>query len=111
MVSTLKDMGFPCSSVSKESACSARDPCSIPGSGKSPGEGKGYPGELLQILKDDVSHIHNLNFSSGHMIKDKKKKVEINLITYFKNTLGSEEMYHMHQPSQIQQILSISGYF
>ena len=35
-------VGFPNSSVVKES-CSAEDPGSIPGSGRSPGEGKGYP--------------------------------------------------------------------
>ena len=35
--------GFPGSSVGKESACSAGDPSSIPGSGRSPGEGTGYP--------------------------------------------------------------------
>ena len=35
--------GFPDSSVGKESACNAGDPSSIPGSGKSPGEGIGYP--------------------------------------------------------------------
>ena len=34
---------FPHSSAGKESACSARDPGSIPGSGRSPGEGIGYP--------------------------------------------------------------------
>ena len=31
------------SSVSKESVCSAEDLCSIPGSGRSPGEGNGKP--------------------------------------------------------------------
>ena len=36
-------MGFPCSSAGKESACSAGDLGSIPGLGRSPGEGKGYP--------------------------------------------------------------------
>ena len=35
--------GFPCGSVGKESACNARDLGSIPGLGRSPGEGKGYP--------------------------------------------------------------------
>ena len=35
--------GFPGSSVSKESICNAGDPGSIPGSGRSPGEGLGYP--------------------------------------------------------------------
>ena len=36
-------MGFPGSSVSKESACSAGDPGLIPGSGRSSGEGNGNP--------------------------------------------------------------------
>ena len=35
--------GFPHSSVGKESTCNAGDPGSIPGSGRSPGEGIGYP--------------------------------------------------------------------
>ena len=34
---------FPDSSADKESACNAGDPGSIPGSGRSPGEGIGYP--------------------------------------------------------------------
>ena len=34
---------FPGSSADKESACNAADPGSIPGSGRFPGEGKGYP--------------------------------------------------------------------
>jgi len=38
-----QNMGFPRSSASKESACNAGDPCSIPGLGRSPGEGNGYP--------------------------------------------------------------------
>ena len=36
-------LGFPDSSVGKESACNAGDPGSIPWSGRSPGEGIGYP--------------------------------------------------------------------
>ena len=35
--------GFPHSSVGKESTCNARDPSAIPGSGRSAGEGIGYP--------------------------------------------------------------------
>ena len=35
--------GFPGSAVSKESACNAGDPGSIPGLGRSTGEGIGYP--------------------------------------------------------------------
>ena len=36
-------LGFPDSSVGKESACNAGYPGSIPGSGRSAGEGIGYP--------------------------------------------------------------------
>ena len=36
-------MGFPYSSVGEESACNAGDPGLIPGSGRSTGEGIGYP--------------------------------------------------------------------
>ena len=36
-------MGFPDSSVGKESACNAGDPGSIPGLARYPGEGIGYP--------------------------------------------------------------------
>ena len=36
-------MGFPDSSVGKESACNAGNPGLIPGLGRSPGEGIGYP--------------------------------------------------------------------
>ena len=35
--------GFPFGSASKESACNAGDLDSIPGLGRSPGEGRGYP--------------------------------------------------------------------
>ena len=36
-------MGFPDSSVDKESTCNAGDLGSIPGLGRCPGEGEGYP--------------------------------------------------------------------
>ena len=35
--------GFPCGSARKESACNVEDLSLIPGFGRSPGEGKGYP--------------------------------------------------------------------
>ena len=35
-------LGFPVNSVGKESSCNAGDLGSIPGSGRSPGEGIGY---------------------------------------------------------------------
>ena len=36
-------LGFPCGSAGKESVCNAGDLGSIPGFGRSSGEGKGYP--------------------------------------------------------------------
>ena len=36
-------MGFPCGSAGKESTCNEEDLGSIPGLGRFPGKGKGYP--------------------------------------------------------------------
>ena len=41
--SLLVFLGFPGSSAGKESTCNGGDPISIPGSGRSTGEGIGYP--------------------------------------------------------------------
>ena len=51
-------MGFPDRSVSKESACSAGDPGSFPGLGRSLGEGKGYPLQYsgLDNSMDCIAH-------------------------------------------------------
>ena len=43
MLPTPVYLGFPCGSAGKESACNAGDLGSIPGLGRFPGEGKGYP--------------------------------------------------------------------
>ena len=49
-------LGFPCGSDGKESACNAGDLGSIPGLGRSLGEGNGYP---LQYsgLENPMDHI------------------------------------------------------
>jgi len=39
----LLEVGFPGGSTGKESACSVGDLSSIPGLGRSPGKGHGYP--------------------------------------------------------------------
>ena len=46
-------MGFPCGSAGKESARNARDLGSIPGLGRSRGEGKGYPLQYSCCRKRD----------------------------------------------------------
>ena len=49
-------MGFPDSSVGKESTCNAGDPGLIPGLGRSTGEGKAYPFKYsaLEIAMDHI---------------------------------------------------------
>ena len=42
-------LGFPCGSASKESTCNVGDVGLIPGLGKSPGEGKGYPPQYSDL--------------------------------------------------------------
>ena len=51
-------MGFPCGSAGKESACNVGDLDSIPGLGRSPGEGKGYPLQYsgLENSMDCIAH-------------------------------------------------------
>ena len=49
---------FPCGSAGKESACNTGDLGSIPGLGRSPGEGKGYPPQYsdLENSMDFIVH-------------------------------------------------------
>ena len=51
-------MGFPGGSDSKESTCNAGDLCSIPGLGRSPGEGRGSPLQHsgLEDAMDCIDH-------------------------------------------------------
>ena len=42
-------LGFPGGSANKESACSAEDLGLIPGLGRSPGEGNGYPLQYFDL--------------------------------------------------------------
>ena len=50
--------GFPCDSAGKESACNTGDLGSIPGLGRSPGEGKDYPLQYsgLENSMDCIGH-------------------------------------------------------
>ena len=64
-------VGFPDSSVGKESACNAEDPGSIPGSGRSLGEGIGYPSQyswaslVAQLVKNPPAISGDLASISG----------------------------------------------
>ena len=59
-------MGFPCGSAGKESSCNAGDLGSIPGLGRSPGEGNGYP---LQYSGLENSIVHGVTKSRRGLSK------------------------------------------
>ena len=52
-------LGFPCGSAGKESACNAGDLGSIPGLGRSPRGGEGYPFQYsgLEDSMDCIVHV------------------------------------------------------
>ena len=58
IIPSICDLGFPGGSADKESTCNAGDLGSIPGLGRSPGEGKGYPLQYsgLENSMDRIVH-------------------------------------------------------
>ena len=56
-------MGFFCGSAGKESACNAEDLNSIPGLGRSPGEGKGYPLQYSGLENSMAYIVHGVGKS------------------------------------------------
>ena len=61
--------GFPCGSAGKEYAHNAGDLGSIPGFGRSPGEGKGYPFQysgLENSMDYSMESQRVFHFTSGH---------------------------------------------
>ena len=53
--------GFPCGSAGKESACNAGDLGSVPGLGRSPGEGKGYPRQYSSLENSMDCIVHGIS--------------------------------------------------
>ena len=60
-------LGFPFGSAAKESACNMGGLDSIPGLGRSPGKGKGYPFQYsgLENSIDCIGSIHGVQ-TGGH---------------------------------------------
>ena len=74
--------GFPDSSVGKESACNAEDLGSIPGLGRSPGEGNGNPIQY-SCLENPIDRgvwqdaVHGVANSQKQLsMQEKNKRVE-----------------------------------
>ena len=63
-------MGFPGGSAGKESACNAGDLGSIPGLGRCPGEGKGYPLHLSGLE-------NSIDSPQGHKESDTTERLSL----------------------------------
>ena len=59
-VMVTKGEGLPCGSDDKASACNAGDPGSIPGLGRSPGEGNGNPLQYSCLKNSMDCHLRSL---------------------------------------------------
>ena len=59
----LLTLGFPCGSAGKESACNEEDLGLIPGLGRSPGEGKGYPLQYFGLENSMDCTVHGVTKS------------------------------------------------
>ena len=73
---TRENMGFPCGSAGKESACSAGDLGSIRGLGRCPGERKGYSLQYSGLENSMGTAVHGVTknqtqLSDFHLISEK----------------------------------------
>ena len=59
-------LGFPCGSAGKESARNAGDPASLPGLGRSPGGGKGYPLQWSGLGRKESDTTEQISLSLFH---------------------------------------------
>ena len=67
LICILEQMGFPGGSAGKESACNAQDLGSIPGLGRCPGEGKGYPLQYSGLENSMDCTVHGISKSQTQM--------------------------------------------
>ena len=94
-------VGFPGGSDSKESACNAGDLGSIPGSGRSPGEGNGNPLQYsclenpidggawwatVHRVAKSQTRLSDFTFTFPEVLKNKQTEMN-NIITEMRNIL------------------------
>ena len=93
-------MGFPCGSVGKESACNVRDLGSIPGLGRSPGEGKDYPLQYSSLENSMDSIVHRV-------ARSRRQLSNLHLHFHFSTCLKNRSRFtdtenkHSHQRGRV----------
>ena len=73
--------GLPCGSAGKESTCNVGDLGFIPGLGRSPGEGKGYPLQYSGLKNSTDCIVHGIA-KSGTRLSGFYCKVKYNNFKY-----------------------------
>ena len=68
-------LGFPGGSAGKESACNVGDLGSIPGLGRSPGEGKGYPFQYSGLENSMDCIVHGVTNMLHEILINESSKV------------------------------------
>ena len=89
------ERGFPGGSDGKESACSGRDPGSIPGSGRFPGEGNGYS---LQYSYLENSMDRGAWQATVHGVTNSRTQLSDNTFTFFnvkRESQTEKDKYYM----------------
>ena len=77
-------MGFPGGSDGKESVCNAGDPGSVPGSGRSPEEGKGNPFQYSRLENPkDKGTSWSIYVQELDMTEQLTHYINISLFVYF----------------------------
>ena len=82
----IRRMGFPGSSNGKESACNAGDPGSVPGLGRTPGEGHGNPLQY-SCLRATIHGVAKSRTQLRHMHQEEllqKSLTDIKLVLQWK---------------------------
>ena len=97
-------MGFPGGSDSKASAHNVGDPGSIPGSGRTPGEGKGYPCQYSSLEKS----MHRGYSPWGRKESDKTERLHfLYTVKGFSIVSEAEEDVFLFDFSMIQWMLTL----
>ena len=85
-------MGFPFGSAGKESACNAGDLGSIPGLGRSPGEGKGYPLQYSGLENSMNYTVHGIT-KSRTQLSDFRFRLRRNMVVIRKCISKHDEYF------------------
>ena len=85
-LTSAKCAGFPGGSDGKASACNAEDPGSIPGSGRSSGEGNGHV-TLFEQHCSGLHHSLSVSLDDTVVLGDQGKASHITPLIYFRFTV------------------------